>query len=145
MLKRRDISIDDCQIIVWSQQLVFCFHDYLKTICLTFSQIKTKEAGIPIPDQVEAKSSFDSESNWAIGEAEARTSDISEWRDVSMMEMFKVNYWSLSKIYILRTHSATITGRHKSSYLCIHKSGKILNRNISLGHILLDSGATNVS
>jgi hypothetical protein len=59
-----------------------------------------------------------------------------------------MNHLSSGKIDILRTHLATITGiyeLHKSYYLRINKSGKILNGNIPVGHILLDSGATHAS
>jgi hypothetical protein len=64
---------------------------------------------------------------------------------VIMKEMFEMNHLSLSKIDILRTHLATITGRHKSNYLRIYKSGEILNGNISVGYILLDSRAAHAS
>jgi hypothetical protein len=84
------------------------------------------------------------------GRSFARTSHISEWKDEYSCEhdgdvRSQSLHLSLSKIDILKTHSATITGRHKSYYLRIYKSGKILNGDISVGHSLLDSGATHPS
>jgi hypothetical protein len=64
---------------------------------------------------------------------------------VSIMEEFEVNHLSLNKIDTLRLHLAAITGRHKDYYLRMYKSAKILNGNISVSNILLDSGATHAS
>jgi hypothetical protein len=63
---------------------------------------------------------------------------------VSIMEEFGVYHLSLNKI-ALQLHLAVITGRHKAYYLRIYKSGKVLNGNISVCNILLDSGATHAS
>jgi tRNA G37 N-methylase TrmD len=64
---------------------------------------------------------------------------------LSTDEVFEMNHLSSGKINILKTHLVTITGRHESYYLRIYKSVKILNGNLSVGHILLDSGATHAS
>jgi hypothetical protein len=115
-----------------------------------FSQVEPEDAGISMPDQVGTKSSSDSESDGAVGGAEASPGQVALQNGetnalVSMKAMFEMHHLFLSKIDFFRTHLATITGRHKSYYLRIYESGKILNGNISVGHILLGSGATHAS
>jgi hypothetical protein len=59
-------------------------------------------------------------------------------------EMNEVNHLSLTNMDTLRLHLAATSG-HKAYHLRIYESGKVLNGNINVSNILLDSGVTHAS